>query len=47
MKHSITRKITTIMIGFLAGTVLLCWFINTTLLESYYISHKKKVLVDM
>lgn len=47
MRHSITRKITTIMIGFLAGTVLLCWFINTTLLESYYISHKKKVLVDM
>lgn len=47
MRHSITRKITTIMIGILAGTVLLCWFINTTLLESYYISHKKKVLVDM
>lgn len=47
MKHSITRKITTIMISIVAGTVLLCWFINTTLLESYYISLKKDVLVDM
>ena len=47
MKHSITRKITTIMISIVAGTVLLCWFINTTLLENYYISHKKEVLIDM
>lgn len=47
MKHSITRKITTIMISIVAGTVLLCWFINTTLLEDYYISHKKEVLIDM
>lgn len=47
MKHSITRKITTIMISIVAGTVLLCWFINTTLLEDYYISHKKEVLIDV
>lgn len=46
MKHSITRKITTIMISIVAGTVLLCWFINTTLLEDYYISHKKDVLIE-
>lgn len=46
MKHSITRKITTIMISIVAGTVLLCWFINTTLLGDYYISHKKDVLID-
>lgn len=45
MKHSITRKITTIMISIVAGTVLLCWFINTTLLGDYYISHKKDVLI--
>lgn len=46
MKHSITRKITTIMISIVAGTVLLCWFINTTLLESYYVEHKQKSLLD-
>ncbi len=46
MRHSITRKITTIMISIVAGTVLLCWFINTTLLESYYVEHKQKTLLD-
>lgn len=46
MRHSITRKITAIMISIVAGTVLLCWFINTTLLESYYIEHKQKTLLD-
>ncbi|MEY8516451.1 HAMP domain-containing sensor histidine kinase [Lachnospiraceae bacterium 29-84] len=46
MRHSITRKITLIMIGIVAGTVLLCWFINTTLLETYYIEHKQKMLLD-
>ncbi len=46
MKYSITRKITTIMVSIVAGTVLLCWFINTTLLGSYYIDHKQKILLD-
>lgn len=45
MKRSITQKITTIMICIVAGTVLLCWFINTTLLEKYYISHKQDTLL--
>ncbi len=45
MRHSITRKITAIMISIVAGTVLLCWFINTTLLESYYIENKQKTLL--
>lgn len=44
MKHSITRKITLIIISLVAGTVLLCWFLNTTLLESYYISTKQESL---
>ena len=47
MKHSITKKITLIMISIVAGTVLLCWFINTTLLESYYVEHKQKILLDL
>lgn len=46
MKRSITKKITTIMISIVAGTVLLCWFINTTLLEDYYISHKRDALIN-
>ena len=46
MKYSITRKITAIMISIVAGTVLLCWFINTSLLGSYYIDHKQKMLLD-
>ena len=47
MKYSITKKITIIMISIVAGTVLLCWFINTTLLESYYVEHKQKILLDL
>lgn len=46
MRHSITGKITAIMISIVAGTILLCWFINSTLLESYYIEHKQKTLLE-
>ena len=46
MKHSITGKITVIMLSLVAGTVLLCWFINTTLLETYYVEHKQQKLLD-
>ena len=45
MRNSITGKITAIMISIVAGTVLLCWFINTTLLEDYYIEHKQQKLL--
>jgi len=41
MKHSITRKITFIIISLVTGTVLLCWFLNTTLLEGYYVNFKQ------
>ena len=46
MKHSITGKITAIMISIVAGTVLLCWFANNSLLETYYVEHKQKKLLD-
>ncbi|MCI8485133.1 MAG: HAMP domain-containing protein [Lachnospiraceae bacterium] len=46
MRSSITGKITTIMISIVAGTILLCWFINTSLLETYYVEHKQKKLLD-
>ncbi len=47
MRHAITRKITCIIISIVAGTVFLCWLLNTTLLESYYVSSKKDNLKDV
>lgn len=32
------------MICIVAGTVLMCWFFNTTFLEKYYVFHKEKEL---
>ena len=43
-RHSIKRQFAGIFIGLMAGTILLCWFINGTLLESYYIRNKQKTL---
>mgnify|MGYP000917592025 CR=1 FL=1 len=44
VKHSIKKQFAGIFIGLMAGTILLCWFINSTLLESYYIQNKQKAL---
>lgn len=44
VKHSIKKQFAGIFIGLMAGTMLLCWFINSTFLESYYIQNKQKVL---
>ncbi len=44
MKHSITKKITFIIISLVAGTVIVCWLLNATLLERYYISNKQESL---
>lgn len=46
MKYSITGKITAIMLSLVAGTVLLCWFINTSLLETYYVENKQQKLLE-
>lgn len=47
MKHSITRKITCIIISLVAGTVLLCWLLNATLLEEYYVRTKQDGLQNL
>lgn len=47
MKHSIRRQFAAIFIGLMAGTILLCWFINGTFLEKYYIANKKAVLLKV
>ncbi len=31
----------------MAGTILLCWFLNSGFLQKYYISNKKAVLMRM
>lgn len=43
---SLTTEIALILIGLMTGTVLLCWFLNTTFLEKYYILNKQATLVD-
>ncbi len=44
MKYSMKRQFAIIFIGLMAGTILLCWFINNTLLEKYYMANKKDTL---
>ncbi len=44
MKRSIRRQFALIFIGLMAGTILLCWFINTMFLEEYYVWSKTRVI---
>lgn len=44
IKKSISEQFAVIFMLLLFGTILLCWFINSTFLEGYYQSHKTKVL---
>lgn len=46
MKHSIRRQFATIFIALMTGTILLCWGLNSTLLEKYYIENKQDVLLS-
>ena len=34
-----------IFIALMTGTIVLCWFLNSTLLEKYYTSNKQNVLL--
>lgn len=45
-QRSITTQICMVIIGLVTGTVLLCWFLNTTLLERYYSRMKTNQLVS-
>ena len=36
LKKSLTMQYMGTILGMVAGTVLLCWFLNTTFLEYYY-----------
>ena len=46
IRHSIKRQFALIFIGLMAGTILLCWFINIIFLEQYYISSKTEVILE-
>ena len=45
-KHSIKRQFAGIFIGLMAGTILVCWFINNIFLEEYYIRSKTRIIYD-
>ena len=45
-KHSLTRQITSIVSILVAGAILLCLVLNTTLLPRYYMHNKKHVLME-
>lgn len=45
-KHSLTRQVTFIVSILVAGAILLCWVLNTTLLPRYYMHNKKQVLME-
>ncbi len=46
MKRSIRRQFAAIFITLMTVTLLLCWVLNITLLEKYYIENKKDVLLS-
>ena len=45
-KYSIQRQFTIIFGCLMTGTILLCWFINNTFLERYYINNKKHAMLE-
>lgn len=45
-KHSIKRQFAGIFIGLMAGTILVCWFINNVFLEEYYIRSKTRIIYE-
>lgn len=46
MKHSIKVQFALVFTAIMTGTLLLCWFLNSTLLERYYTMNKQQVLLD-
>lgn len=44
MKHSIRAKLTAIILSLTVGTIILCWFINNTFLEDFYLLSKQHIL---
>lgn len=47
MKYSIRKQFALVFGLLMAGTILLCWFINNTFLESYYLKNKQKTMLSV
>lgn len=45
-KASLTKEIAAIILGLVAGTVFLCWLLNTVFLERFYVNNKQHGLED-
>ncbi len=46
MKYSIKKQFAGVLCFMIMGTILICWFINNTFLENYYIKNKQNVLMN-
>lgn len=46
MKHSIKRQFAAIFIGLMALTILACWFVNNTFLQTFYEQDRQKALTS-
>ena len=46
MKRSITSQITALVGLLVAGAIAICWILNTTLLENYYVMNKKQLMTE-
>lgn len=45
-KGSLTRELVFIIVALVAGTILLCYFLNATLIEKYYLENKQTTLLE-
>lgn len=45
-KATLSHQLIIVMVGIVLGTVILCWFLNNTFLEKYYIYNKEKGLLN-
>ena len=45
-RGSLTKELVFIIVALVAGTILLCYFLNATLIERYYISNKQHTLLE-
>lgn len=46
MRHSIRRQFSLIFIGLMAGTIFLCWVMNSVFLEQVYIHSKTNIILE-
>lgn len=47
MKYSIKKQFAGVFCLLMMGTILLCWFINNTFLEKYYMNDKQNALLEI